>query len=101
MGGKIKTVDVMDFLNIGSQTKKFESLFDKVLKKLDQMEVKLTATNKKLDDVERKIMKLGHACGTAFEQTKVVINALKEHTESIGESLDEYGGVIEASTFDW
>ena len=91
----------MDFLNLASQSKKFEDLLNQVLVKLDKLDRRVQQTNQKMGVIEHKVLALGQACGRAFEQTKTVVNCLKDATENIGESLDEYGGVIEASTFDW
>ena len=55
----------------------------------------------RLASLEKKVIGLGHGCRRAFDQTKEVVNRLGEFQQHLGESLDEYGGVIEASTFDW
>ena len=91
----------MDFLNLASQSKKFEDLLNKVLTKIEKLDRRVQQTNQKMAVLEHKVISLGQACGRAFEQTKTVVNSLKDATENIGESLDEYGGVIEASSFDW
>ena len=51
--------------------------------------------------IESKLEKVGTGCKRAFEQTKVVINQLHENQRLIGESLDTYGGVIEAASWNF
>jgi archaellum component FlaC len=91
----------MDFLGIGKTIKAFKELLTKIDNKLETMDKRLEKIENAVEPLEDKVVNLGMACGKAFQQTKVVINALKDATENIGESLDEYGGVIEASSFDW
>ena len=91
----------MDFLRIGTQITKFEDLLKQILAKLEKLENQSKNTTGRIEQLEKKVTALGRACGGAFQQTKVVINALKEKTEELGESFDEYGGIIQDSTFDW
>jgi|TARA_B110000196_G_C21053614_1_gene618670 septation ring formation regulator EzrA len=51
--------------------------------------------------IECRLEKVGTGCKRAFEQTKVVINQLHENQQLIGESLDTYGGVIEAASWNF
>ena len=88
-------------MNFLKASKKFEELLNQVLTKLEKLDRRVQQTNQKIAVLEHKIISVGQACGRAFDQTKTVINSLKDATQNIGESLDEYGGVIEASTFDW
>ena len=88
-------------MNFLKASMKFEELLNQVLTKLEKLDRRVQQTNQKIAVLEHKIISVGQACGRAFDQTKTVINSLKDATQNIGESLDEYGGVIEASTFDW
>ena len=88
-------------MNFLKASRKFEELLNQVLTKLEKLDRRVQQTNQKIAVLEHKIISVGQACGRAFDQTKTVINSLKDATQNIGESLDEYGGVIEASTFDW
>ena len=53
----------------------------------------------RIDDLSNRVILLGKACGTAFNQTKEVVNKLAEATEETRMDLAEYGGVIEADSF--
>ena len=80
---------------------KFEKLLETIGNDVKHIKVVVEKLAVRLDPLENKVEKLGGACKIAFEQTKVVINKLHQHQILIGESLDSYGGVIEASTWNF
>jgi hypothetical protein len=76
------------------------SKFEKeVMIYLRELPSKFHNLSEKLDKLE-KIMMVGFkATGTAFSQTKEVVNKLAMVTEETRNNLAEYGGVIEAESF--
>ena len=84
---------------------KFEKLLKTIgddVKKIKEVVLELqTRLHADIFRVQEKVEKLGAGCKRAFEQTKIVINKLSEHQQIIGESLDSYGGVIEAATWNF
>ena len=53
----------------------------------------------RLDVLESVLMEGFRATGTAFHQTKEVCNAIAQQTRETKENLEEYGGIIEGSSF--
>ena len=78
--------DVMAYL------RNLAAKFHHIAKKLDQIE-------KNQDDLRTLIVKFGQATGTAFYQTKEIVNKLAEATEEPRMDLAEYGGTIVADSF--
>ena len=80
---------------------RLESSITNIDRRLTMLDGKLTYVEDIVRELPIKMLQLGKGCREAFQQTKTVIIRLKEYQESLGESLDEYGGVISASSFDW
>lgn len=99
----------MDFITIFQTVEKFQTILTKIEHSISQIDRRLITIEGKVnfvEDVVRKLpikmMQLGKGCQKAFEQTKEVINALKEHQENIGEALDTATGTLsEASVWGW
>ena len=54
---------------------------------------------KRLDKIDSTLMALGRATGTAFNQTKVVINDLSLRAETIQDDLSDAMGTIRDSSY--
>jgi len=80
---------------------KFEKLLKTIGDDVKIIKEVILQVQTRLQPLEEKVQKLGMGCKRAFEQTKIVINKLSEHQQIIGESLDTYGGVIEAATWNF
>ena len=94
-------MDILNLASLPSTIVKFEKMLVRISLRFDRLDKRFTKLERVILTLDKKVVALGQACGTAFNQTKVVINKLKEYQEELGESLDSYGGVIEASSFDW
>ena len=70
-----------------------------ILQYLRNITAKITVLFDRIEDLSKRVILLGQACGTAFNQTKEVVNKLAEATEETRMDLAEYGGVIEADSF--
>ena len=70
-----------------------------ILQYLRNITAKMTVLFDRIEDLSKRGFLLGQACGTAFNQTKEVVNKLAEATEETRMDLAEYGGVIEADSF--
>ena len=70
-----------------------------MLQYLRNITSKITVLFDRIEDLSKRVMALGQACGMAFNQTKEVVNKLAEATEETRMDLAEYGGVIEADSF--
>ena len=70
-----------------------------VMKYFRNIVAKLRHVFKRLDELERLCNRGFRATGTAFRQTKTVVQAVVDEVEQTRADLGEYGGVIEASTF--
>jgi hypothetical protein len=76
------------------------SKFEKeVMLYLRNLASKFHHLSEKLNRLEKIMMAGFKATGTAFSQTKEVVNKLAEATEETRINLAEYGGVIEADSF--
>ena len=67
--------------------------------KFHYMCTKVENLDKRLDKIETILMSGFRATGTAFKQTKEVVQAVVNETRDVREDLAEYGGVIESSTY--
>ena len=72
---------------------------DEVMTYLRNIVAKLSHMFKRLDRLENTLLEGFRATGTAFHQTKTVVQAVVNEVEQTRADLSEYGGVIEASTF--
>ena len=70
-----------------------------ILQYLRNITSKVSTLFERMASLEHKVIALGKACGTAFNQTKIVVNKLAEVTEEAREDLAEFGGVITADTW--
>ena len=70
-----------------------------ILQYLRNITAKMTVLFDRIEDLSKRVILLGQACGTAFNQTKEGVNKLAEATEETRMDLAEYGGVIEADSF--
>ena len=70
-----------------------------ILQYLRNITAKMTVLFDRIEDLSKRVILLGQACGTAFNQTKEVVNKLAEATEETRMDLAEYGGVIVADSF--
>ena len=70
-----------------------------ILQYLRNITAKMTVLFDRIEDLSKRVILLGQACGTAFNQTKEVVNKLAEATEETRMDLAEYGGVIVAESF--
>ena len=68
-------------------------------KKVEKIHTRLDCIEIKIAEVLATTFQVGRACGTAFEQTKTVINALSEEASACREDLAEYGGTIIESSW--
>ena len=71
-----------------------------IVNKCIRLDKKVDMLNTRLDELREVTMNLGKACGTAFGQTKHVIQHLAETAEETREELAEYGGTIGGQS-DW
>ena len=53
----------------------------------------------RIEYLENMIVEGFKATGTAWKQTKIVVQKLADETRNTKERLEEYGGVIEADSF--
>ena len=72
---------------------------DTILQYLRNITSKISTLFNRIESLHERVDQLGKACGTAFNQTKEVVNKLAEATEDTRMDLAEYGGVIEADSF--
>ena len=70
-----------------------------ILQYLRNITAKMSVLFDRIEDLSKRVILLGQACGTAFNQTKEVVNKLAEATEETRMDLAEYGGVIVAESF--
>ena len=70
-----------------------------ILQYLRNITAKMTVLFDRIEDLSKRVIGLGQACGMAFNQTKEVVNKLAEATEETRMDLATYGGVIEADSF--
>ena len=70
------------------------------LQELRAIRERLTAFERKLDQLAKLIQKVGKACGIAFGQVKKVVEHLTESVDETRQDLSEYGGIITKSTWD-
>ena len=76
------------------------SKFEKeVMLYLRNLAAKFHHLSQKVIELKQIMYKGFRATGTAFNQTKDVVNALAKATEETRLDLAEYGGVIEADSF--
>ena len=72
---------------------------DTILQYLRNITSKISTLFNRIESLHERVDQLGKACGTAFNQTKEVVNKLAEATEETRLDLEEYGGIIGDSTF--
>ena len=70
-----------------------------MLQYLRNITAKMTVLFERMEALTARVTALGIACGTAFNQTKAVVQKLGEVTEDTRMDLAEYGGTIEAASF--
>ena len=70
-----------------------------ILQYLRNITSKVSTLFERITSLEHKVIALGTACGTAFNQCKVVVNKLAEVSEEAREDLAEFGGVITSDTW--
>ena len=70
-----------------------------ILQYLRNITAKITVLFERMEALTNRVTALGVACGTAFNQTKEVVQKLAEVTEDTRMDLAEYGGTIEAASF--
>lgn len=70
-----------------------------ILQYLRNITAKMTVLFERMEALTKVTTALGVACGTAFNQTKEVVQKLAEVTEETRMDLSEYGGTIEAASF--
>ena len=70
-----------------------------ILQYLRNITAKMTVLFERMETLNIRVMALGKACGTAFNQTKEVVQKLAEVSEETRMDLAEYGGTIEAASF--
>ena len=76
------------------------SKFEKeVMLYLRNLAAKFHDLSQKVVELKRLMYEGFRATGTAFNQTKEVVNALARATDETRMDLAEYGGVIEADSF--
>ena len=75
---------------------KFE---DEVMKYLGNIVTKMYVLFKRMDKLEKIMMEGFRATGTAFHQTKTVVQAVVDEVGQTREDLSEYGGIIQESTY--
>ena len=75
---------------------KFE---DEVMLYLRNIVTKMHALFKRMDKLEQIMMAGFRATGTAFHQTKTVVQAVVNEVGQTREDLSEYGGIIQESTY--
>ena len=65
-----------------------------IVNKLIHLDKKIDTLHIRMNSLELTTMNLGKACGTAFSQTKDVIEHLGGLQEKAREELGEYSGVL-------
>ena len=70
-----------------------------ILQYLRNITAKMSVLFDRIEALTERVNALGQACGTAFNQTKEVVQKLAEVTEETRMDLSEYGGTIEAASF--
>ena len=70
-----------------------------ILQYLRNITAKMSVLFERIESLTERVNALGQACGTAFNQTKEVVQKLAEVTEETRMDLSEYGGTIEAASF--
>ena len=75
---------------------KFE---DEVMKYLGNIVTKMYVLFKRMDKLEKIMMEGFRATGTAFHQTKTVVQAVVDEVGQTRADLSEYGGIIQESTY--
>ena len=75
---------------------KFE---DEVMLYLRNIVTKMHALFKRMDKLEQIMMAGFRATGTAFHQTKTVVQAVVNEVGQTREDLSKYGGIIQESTY--
>jgi hypothetical protein len=66
---------------------------------LRNITAKMSVVLQRVDTLTERVEALGQACGTAFHQTKTVVNKLADTTEETRMDLCEHMGTIDASSF--
>ena len=67
---------------------------------MEDLKKRLTAIERKMEELAALVFQFGKATGTAFSQVKSVIEHLTKAVDETRQDLSEYGGVITASTWD-
>ena len=67
--------------------------------KFHYLSTQVEKVHERLDHLEEVLMQGFRATGTAFQQTKEVVQAVVNETKETREDLAEYGGVIRESTY--
>ena len=71
-----------------------------VVRLLRKIEKRMGAFETKLDQLDKRVMLMGHGCGEAFRQVKKVVEHLTEAVDETKQDLSLYGGYIAKSTWD-
>ena len=67
--------------------------------KFHYLSTQVEKVHDRLDHLEDVVLRGFRATGTAFQQTKEVVQAVVNETKETREDLAEYGGVIRESTY--
>ena len=70
-----------------------------IMKYLRNIVNKLGFLMRRLNELEKTVMALGHATGTAFQQTKFCINELAANQTEVQEELADAVGNVRESTW--
>jgi hypothetical protein len=73
--------------------------FRNIVNKMINISEKVNSLHKRIDVLESVLMDGFRATGTAFSQTKEVCQAIVNETRSVKSNLEEYGGIIEGSSY--
>ena len=76
-----------------------EKFEENVMLYLRNIVTKINHMNKRMNKLEKTMVDGFRATGTAFNQTKTVVQAVVNEVGQTREELLEYGGVIEASSY--
>ncbi len=70
-----------------------------ILQYLRNITAKISVLFDRMDEINKLVNTLGRACGTAFHQTKLVVDKLAEATEDTRSDLSEITGSAATTHF--
>ena len=77
-----------------------EEKHSELVRILRRIEERMGAFETKLEQLQKRVEKLGNGCGEAFRQVKTVVEHLTTAVDDTRQELSLYGGYITKSTWD-